>query len=223
MRGIRIVLKGLHDTLEHLLSFTLASMAWWIGVVLIVSAPAATLALFSQTDPRIGTEKDRPSWQETLSYMRSQFLCAWGLALISAPLIAVLLVNITTMRPGENDFGFLSPVWLFLLLVASLITAGAFAGVALLDLTAVEAMKRSALLLAAHLPRALVVAFLLWIVIVICSVLIVPLFTFLPATVAATVNRFVLDANKIEVVDPLAPTEERRLEEAARRASRFGP
>jgi uncharacterized membrane protein YesL len=223
MRGFRIVLKGMHDTFEHLLTYTLASMAWWLGVLPIVTAPAATLALFTQTDPRIGTEKDRPTWRETLSYARAHFFQAWGLALMTVPLIAVLIVNIVTIRPGENDFGVLAPIWLFLLLIAALITTGGFAGVALLGQRPVEALKRSALLTAAHLPRALIVAVLLWLVIVISSVLIVPLFTFLPALVAATVNRFVLDVHGVDVVDPLTPTEERRREEAARKGAKFGP
>jgi uncharacterized membrane protein YesL len=223
MGGVRIVLKGLHDTFEQLLAFTLSSMAWWLGVLLIVTAPPATLALFARTDPRIGTEKERPTWGESLSFIRLHFFQAWGLAAITAPLIVVLVINIVTMRPGESEFGALAPVWLFLLLIAAFITMGAFAGIALLDFSMLVALKRSALLTAAYLPRALIVAILLWLLIVVCAVLVVPLFLFLPATVAATMNRFVLDALKIEVIDPLAPTDERRREEAARKASKFGP
>jgi uncharacterized membrane protein YesL len=198
-------------------------MAWWLGVLLIVTAPPATLALFARTDPRIGTEKDRPTWGESLSYVRSHFFQAWGLAVMTGPLIAVLVINIITIRPGENEFGLLAPVWLFLLLIVAFITMGAFAGVALLDFSAIDAFKRSALLTAAYLPRVLIVAVSLGLLIAICTVLIVPLFLFLPSTVAATMNRFVLDALKIEVIDPLSPTDERRREEAARRASKFGP
>jgi uncharacterized membrane protein YesL len=223
MGGVRIVFKGLHDTFEQLLAFTLSTMAWWLGVILVVTAPPATLALFARTDPRIGTEMDRPTWGESLTYMRSHFFQAWGMAAITLPLIAVLVINIVTIRPGENDFGVLAPVWLFLLLIASFITMGAFAGVALLDFKAIDALKRSALLTAAYLPRVLIVAILLWLLIAFCAVLIVPLFLFVPSTVAATMNRFLLDALKIEVIDPLAPTDERRREEAARKASKFGP
>jgi uncharacterized membrane protein YesL len=223
MGGVRIVFKGLHDTFENLLSFVLTTIAWWLGVLLIVTAPPATLALFARTDPRIGTERDRPTWGETLSYMRAHFVQAWGMAAITFPLIAVLVINIVTIRPGESDFSILAPVWLFLLLMAAFITMGAFAGVALLDFPAIDALKRSALLTAAYLPRVLIIAVLLWILIAVCAVIIVPLFMFVPATVAATMNRFVLDALKIEVIDPLSPTDERRREEAARKASKFGP
>src|SRR3954454_9351124 len=82
MRGIRIVGRGLHDTLEHLLAFAVVSFAWWAGVLLVVTAPPATLALFVHADPRIGTEIDRPTSGETLAYIRAQFVQGWKLALI---------------------------------------------------------------------------------------------------------------------------------------------
>src|SRR3954453_15023151 len=126
MRGIRIVGRGLHDTLEHLLAFAVLSMSWWIGILLVITAPPATLALFWQTDPRIGTERDRPSARETLSHMRAHFFQSWGLALITMPLIGVLILNIVTIRPDENKLGVLAPVWLFLLIIVSFIAAGAF-------------------------------------------------------------------------------------------------
>ena len=61
MRGLHIVLKGLSDTLEHLLPFTLASLGWWLGIVSILFGPGATQSLFRITDPRIISELDRPA------------------------------------------------------------------------------------------------------------------------------------------------------------------
>jgi uncharacterized membrane protein YesL len=223
MRGIRIVGRGLHDTLEHLLSFAVLSMSWWIGVGLIITAPAATLALFWQADPRIGTERDRPTARETLSYMRAHFFQSWGLALITMPLIGVLILNIVTIRADENKLGVLAPVWLFLLIIATFITAGAFAHVALLDFRVVPALKQSALMTAAHFPRIFIIAILLWIIIVLSTVLVIPLILFVPATFAATIERFVFDALKIPVIDPLSPTDERMIEEQKRRSSKVGP
>jgi uncharacterized membrane protein YesL len=223
MRGIRIVGRGLHDTLEHLLAFAVLSMSWWAGVFLIITAPPATLALFWQADPRIGTERDRPSARETISFMRAHFSQSWGLALITMPLIGVLIVNIVLIRPDENKLGVLAPVWLFLLIVASFITAGAFTHVALLDFRVVPALKQSALMTAAHFPRIIIIAILLWIIIVLSVVLVIPMILFLPATFAATIERFVLDALKIPVIDPLSPTDERMIEEQKRRNSKVGP
>jgi uncharacterized membrane protein YesL len=223
MRGIRIVGRGLHDTLERLLTFTLLSLAWWPFVAILITAPAATLALFAHADPRIGTEKDRMSARETLAFMRAHFFQSWGLAAITAPVIVVLLINLATIRADENKFGVLAPVWLFLLLIATFITAVAFVHVALLDFQVIPAVKRSALLTAAHVPRVLIVAVLLWVLLVLSVVLVVPLVMFLPATLAAIFNRFVFDALNVKVVDPLSPTDERLLEEHRRRESKFGP
>jgi hypothetical protein len=47
---------------------------------------------------------------------------------------------------------------------------------------------------------------------------------FVPALIAAVVNRVVLDGLGSPVLDPLAPTDERLVEEQRRAtASRFGP
>jgi uncharacterized membrane protein YesL len=223
MGGVRIVLKGLHDTFEHMLTYTLVTLTWWLGLLLIVAAPPATVALFAQTDPRNGTQRERRTWGEEMAFVRERFSRSWGVALMTVPLIVVLVINLATLRAGESRFGYLVPVWIFMLLVWTFIAAGAFAGVALLDRSAVGAVKHSALMTAAHLPRVLIVGILLSFLSVISLVLVVPIVMFLPATIAATMNRFVLDAYKVEVIDPLAPTEERRREEAARKSSKFGP
>jgi hypothetical protein len=56
------------------------------------------------------------------------------------------------------------------------------------------------------------------------ALLVVPLVMFVPALTAAVVNRVVLDGLGLPVLDPLAPTAERRVEEQQQAAaSRFGP
>jgi uncharacterized membrane protein YesL len=223
MRGVRIVGRGLHETLEHLLPCTAVTLAWWAGVILIVTAPAATLALFTHADPRIGIEKDRPTTRETLSFIRAHFFQSWGLVILTAPLIVVLVINIATIRPGESTFGVLAPVWLFLLLIITFITATAFAHVALLDFRVIDAVKQAALITAAYFPRVFIVAVLLWLLLIVGTVLVIPVVMFLPATFAATIVRFVFDARDIKVIDPLSPTDERMREEQIRRESKFGP
>jgi hypothetical protein len=53
---------------------------------------------------------------------------------------------------------------------------------------------------------------------------VVPLVMFVPTLTAAVVNRVVLDGLGLPVLDPLAPTAERLVEEQQRAAaSRFGP
>src|SRR5262245_61525010 len=105
MRGVRIVLKGLHDTFENLLTFALVTMVWWLGLATIIAAPAATIALFAQTDPRLGTHRERRTWGEEFAFVRERFARAWGVTIVTAPLIVVLVINLATMRPGESEFG----------------------------------------------------------------------------------------------------------------------
>jgi hypothetical protein len=63
---------------------------------------------------------------------------------------------------------------------------------------------------------------LMAVVALIAAVLVVPFIMFVPATVAAIFNRFVLAGLRIEIPDPLAPTPERAAEVQKRRKW-FGP
>ncbi|MEA2513297.1 MAG: hypothetical protein QOJ59_2784, partial [Thermomicrobiales bacterium] len=100
----------------------------------------------------------------------------------------------------------------------------AFSLAALLDETPLPALRIATVLTGARLWNALVVGLLLWVLIVIGVLLVVPLFMFLPGTIATTINRLVLDGLKIPITDPLAPTDERRIEElASKERKRFGP
>ena len=72
--------------------------------------------------------------------------------------------------------------------------------------------------------QALVVAIVVLCVIAAGAALVVPLVMLVPALIAAVVNRVVLDGLGLPVLDPLAPTDERLVEEEQRAAaSRFGP
>ena len=72
--------------------------------------------------------------------------------------------------------------------------------------------------------QALAVAVVVLFVIAVGAALVVPLVMFVPALIAAVVNRVVLDGLGSPVLDPLAPTDERLVEEQRRAtASRFGP
>jgi hypothetical protein len=61
-------------------------------------------------------------------------------------------------------------------------------------------------------------------IILIASLMIVPLFLFVPATVAAMTNRFTLAGLDIIIDDPLEPSEERILEQQkAASSKKLGP
>ena len=223
MRGIRIVGRGLHDTLEHLLAFAVLSMSWWAGVFLIITAPPATLALFWQADPRIGTEGIGPLHPRNNQLHARSFFSELGLGADHDAADRCVDRQYRAHPSGREQTRGAGASLALLLIVASFITAGAFTHVALLDFRVVPALKQSALMTAAHFPRIIIIAILLWIIIVLSVVVVIPMILFLPATFAATIERFVLDALKIPVIDPLSPTDERMIEEQKRRNSKVGP
>jgi hypothetical protein len=223
-RGVRIVLRGLSDTLEHLLAFTLLTLTWWLCVVTIVLAPGATIALFWAVDPRIESAFDRPGPRAFLSATIRDLRRGWKIALMTIPIIGLLIYNLWYYGSRDSSLALLAPAWMVLTMIGTMITLSALAIAGLLDEPAFSALRAGAILTGVRLWHALLVAVLLWLVIVIGIILIVPLVMFLPATVAAVVNRLVLDGLKIPIPDPLAPTDERLIEEAiAKERKRFGP
>jgi uncharacterized membrane protein YesL len=201
----------------------MASLGWWLCVFLVIPAPGATIALFRLTDPRIASELDRPSVRQSWDVVWENLRRGWGMAIMTVPVLLILIFNLVTVGSTAR-LAVLVPLWAILLLLGLAATLSAYVLAALFDQPAVSAVKNGLLLTGARLPRALVAIVLLWLIVFIGTVLIVPLFMFLPATVASVVNRVVLDGLDIPVANPLAPTEERlREEEQKRTSSRFGP
>ena len=222
MRTLRLIGRGLADTLEHLLPFTLLTLAWWASQLLVVPGPAATVALFAMTDPRRAV--DRPEWREAVAAVRVNLRRGWGLALLTLPVLAVLFANLDYYGRGGSRWAILVPLWTVLLLLAIAVALYAFAVAGLTDAGIKLALKRGAILAGIAPFRALAVTVIFWLLISIGGVLVVPLVMFMPAAIAAIVNRVVLYGLGLPVVDPLAPTEEREAEERARAsASKFGP
>lgn len=222
MRALRLIGRGLSDTLEHLLPFTLLTLGWWAGVLLVVTAPAATLSLFAMTDPRRAV--DRPEWREARDVARRGFRRGWVLALVTVPVLSVLFANLNYYGRGSSRWDLFVPLWLLLMLLALVIALQAFAIAALTDAPALVALRQSALLVALRPVRAIVVAVVLLLVVAAGTALVVPAVMFVPALVAAVVNRVALDGLGLPIADPLAPTAEREAEERARASSsRFGP
>lgn len=222
MRTLRLIGRGFSDTLEHLLPYTLLTLAWWLGVLLIIPAPASTIALAAMTDPRRAI--DRPEWRDALTIARGAVRRGWGLALLTVPFVLVLAANLTSYGGSGSRWSLLAPLWTVLLLLAIAVTLSGFAIAGLTPAPAPLAAKQAALLVGARPLRALALSILALVLVSIGGALVVPLVLFVPALIASIVNRLVLDGLGLAVLDPLAPTEERVAEERQRAgASRFGP
>lgn len=222
MRTLRLMGRGFSDTLEHLLPYTLLTLAWWLGVLLVVPAPAATIALAAMTDPRRAV--DRPEWRDAVAVVRGALRRGWALAVLTVPVVVVLAANLATYGGSASRWSFLAPLWTVLLLLALAATISAFAVAGLTGERPTVAAKMAAFLVGARPLRALGLAALVLALVSIGGALVVPLVLFVPALIASVANRLVLDGLGLPVLDPLAPTEERVAEERRRvSASRFGP
>src|SRR5215217_2870720 len=222
MRTLRLIGRGLTDTLESLLPFVLLTLAWWVCLFLVIPAPAATVTLAAMADPRRAV--DRPDWREALRAVLRSLWRGWGVVLVPLPIVVVLLANLSFYGGRTDGWDVLVPLWTFLLLFALAVALYALAVAGLTDVTAWSATKRAGLLVVRRPGQALVVAVVVLFVVAAGAVLVVPLVMFVPALTAAIVNRVVLDGLGLPVLDPLAPTDERLVEEQRRAtASRFGP
>ena len=222
VRTARLTGRGLADTLEHLLPYTLLTLGWWLAVVVIVPAPAALVTLAALTDPRRGP--NRPSWREALLSLRQNLWRGWGVAVLTVPLVAVLLANLAFYGDGGSGWGVLVPLWTLLLVMSMALTGYAFVIAGLIDQPVGSTVKLAAFLVGRRPLRAIALVIFTAAAVVIGTALVVPLVMFLPALLAAVFNRLVLDGLGLPVVDPTAPTEERRQEELQRPASsRFRP
>src|SRR5215218_9852118 len=215
MRTLRLIGQGLSDTLESLLPFTLLTLAWWVCLFLVIPAPAATVTIAAMADPRRAA--DRPDWREALRAVRHNLWRGWRVVLPPLPFVAVLLANLSFYGGRAERWDVLVPLWTLLLLFA-------FAVAGLTEATPWSATKRAGLLVVRRPGQTLTVAVVVLFVVAAGAALVVPLVMFVPALTAAIVNRVVLDGLGLPVLDPLAPTDERLVEEQRRAtASRFGP
>ncbi len=207
MRALRIVGRGLKDTYEQLFAFVLASVGWWLSVVLIVTLPAGTLALCMVTDPRRAI--DRPDLREVLTYLRSSIGKGWILALVTLPIPLVLFLNLYSFAGTDNWLAVLAPLWAVLLTVGTIVMFLSFSTMSLLSGGLSVSLKRAGYVAAAAPIRTLLVFFLLVIIAAFCYISIVPAILLAPAIIGAVVNRLVLDVFEIPVIDPSKPTDER--------------
>ena len=219
--ALRPLGRGLRDTLDHLLPFLWMSLSWWLGVFLVATAPAATIALFTAADPRRLEEHQRPNRSEALALVRRWLFPGWALAIAVAVPVFVLVANILAYRDSQGSGRLLLPLWAVLLLMT--LTAGGVATslVAIHGHPIPTAIRWAVLSTLARAPMVLPVALVLWLLVAVGGILAVPAVMFVPPLVAVTLNHLTYEALGIEVSDPLEPTPERRAEEQRAEASPY--
>lgn len=219
--ALRPLGRGLRDTLDHLLPFLWMSLSWWLGLFLIVTAPAATLTLFAAADPRRLEDHQRPTRGEALRLVRRWFLPGWMLAIVIAVPVIVLVSNIAIYRDSTGLARLLLPLWVVLLLL--ILTGGGMAAslVAVHGTSVPLAIRWAMLMSLARLPLVLPVAVGLWLLVAIGGLLAVPAVMFVPPLVAVTLNHLTYQALGVDVADALEPTPERAAEQRRTEASPY--
>ena len=218
---LRALGRGLRDTLDNLLTVAIASLLWWLGLLLIVTAPAATMALLTVADPRRLEEYKRPEKAELKAVLRRDLLPAWGLTLLFGIPALVLVQNLMHWGSSDSAFRLLTGLWVVLLLL--IMAAAGIAGSlhAVHGLSFAAAARGAVVLTFSRAPQLLVVMVVVWIIIAICGVTVVPAVMILPGLLALIANHVTYALLGIPVVDPLDPTSERAAEQERARSSKY--
>jgi hypothetical protein len=219
--ALRIIGRGISDVFEHLLPFMFASLLWWLGVFLLITAPPATTALFAITDPRRAI--DRPEPREVFAQFRRQAWESWKHFLLAGPIIAVLIWDLGFYGGGAGGLAVLAPLWLVLLILASAIALSSIAALALTESSVGMAFRRGAYVVLSAPFRSILLLVISVVYVLIGAALVVPLVLIVPPLIAATFNRLVLTQLQIPVIDPTAPTDERLLEQQMKRSRKVRP
>lgn len=226
--ALRIVGRGLRDTYDNLFGFCLASLGWWLASLPVLAlwpfvswlavlgflpfGPAATIALMAVVDPR--RTINRPDPREALDLFRDKIVDGWKLAAATIIVPVVLVNNIVVFGGSDSWLAQLTPLWAVLFVVALIFLFVAFSVAGMFGGSLKETAQRTAYVLVAAPFRSLFVVALLLLLIVLGTVLVVPMILFVPALVATTLDRHVVRAFDLTIVDPNAPTPERLQERA---------
>ena len=220
MGTLKLALRAYRDYYDHIWIMLLMTAVWWCLVVTVAFAPSATLLLFRVADPRKGAWDDRIGFREASTYLWTEILRGWKLALATIPLVALLAFNLQFYGGSDGVFALLSPVWLLLLIIAVTSTLIIFALGGMTNLPAGAVVRKGWRVTGLRLPGALLVILITFIIpaTIIGSVLyfILPVILVLPGILAIGLSRFVLKSLGEAYPEPNKPTEERLHEKRPR-------
>ncbi|HEV2128394.1 MAG TPA: DUF624 domain-containing protein [Thermomicrobiales bacterium] len=212
MRFIRLFLRGLKDAYDQFVLVIVVSALWWLSAILIVPGPPATVALFRMIDPR--NQIQTPDIREFFRVIRENFRTGWGIAAFTVPVILVLLWNAAFFQGSDSFFALMVPLWLVMAFIVVMLMLYAFATAAAMDAKVRNAFRGATYLLVMWPFSSALMMILLTLLGSLFAVLVLPLIFFGPGVSAAVINRFALTGFNVEIIDPEAPTSERRTEVA---------
>lgn len=208
MRFLKLVWRGFRDLFDQLLTLGLYSVLWWVCTILIVPGPPATVALFAMCDPR--RKVSQPDFGDAVQVFKGAYRRSWGIAILTVPLLAILLWNLLFFSGSNHPLIALVPLWLIMILLVYILTLYAFSVAATMESGTRNAFRGALFVLVSRPFFSIGLGLFLLVLGSILAVTVLPLILFGPALMACIVNRFALVALDVPVVDPDSPTDERQ-------------
>ncbi len=210
MLFFKLLWQGLKDLFEQFLTMIMFSIVWWLSVILIVPGPPATVALFAMADPRRQTST--PEMSDAIAVFRSSFRRGWGFALCTVPPMLILLWNLTAFAGTSELLAAIVPLWVIMLLILLILTVEGFSVAGTMDSGVRNAFRGAMFVLVSRPFMSIAMVIFLLVLSFFMTITVLPMLLIGPALIACIVNRFVLTILGVEIIDPLAPTNERAYE-----------
>lgn len=231
MRFLSLIWRGIRDVFEQFVFMIGLSITWWLcslpavlGVMLFLSAPIllpvallstflippATVTLFAMADPRRIVNK--PDREEMVAVFLSSVKRGWTIGLATVPLLLILAWNIVYFQGSSSFLAAFVPLWAILIIFLFILTLYMYSLAGTMESQLRNAFRGGMFVLISRPFAAAFLSVLVIIVTVIFGLMVLPVLLIGPALLAAVVNRFVLDALQVEVIDPNSPTTERAYE-----------
>ena len=231
MRFVSLIWRGLRDVFEQLVFMASLSLGWWLcaaplaaGVLLFLLTPLAapvtiltsflippaTVTLFSMADPRRMVNK--PDFHDAVEVFAGSVRRGWAIGAATVPFLIILFWNVSFFAGKASFLAAFVPLWLIMFIFLFILMLYMFSLAGTMESRLRNAFRGGMFVLITRPFTAAVLSVLIIVVGALFTVLVLPMLLIGPALMAAVINRFVLDALQVEVIDPNAPTSERMYE-----------
>ncbi len=187
MKAFRIMGRALKAVYEELFLCVWLSVVWWLGTILVVTAPSALMGLQHVANRQANYKRVDQGffWDNIRTHLGSGWILFW----LSALLPPAIYFNIWFYGNAVGFMRYIGIVWLWLLFLWLLIGQYLFPLLWQQDEPNVRLALRNAALLAVKYPLYSILMLLFQVVLIVVSVgIVLPLPLLLPAMIALTQN-----------------------------------
>lgn len=190
--------------------FFVTPLAAPITVLMAFLVPPATVTLFAMADPRRMVNK--PDFHEVRETFAGSVKQGWSIGAVTVPFLIILFWNVTFFAGQPSLLAAFVPLWTILFIFLFILMLYMFSLAGTMESRLRNAFRGGMFVLITRPFTAGLLSILIIVMAGIFTVLVLPMLLIGPALMAAVINRFVLDALQVEVIDPNQPTSERMYE-----------